>query len=177
MKGKVVSVRCAFCKIKFDKSLKEFNRSEKVKKRHLCSRSCCGKLKNSENKPNTSGLNRGYNKTDEYSPFRFYMKTCNGRRDKLGSTNLDLKYLKGLWEEQDGICPLTGWKLVLPNTSDGWKGEEADMIRSSLDRIDSSKGYIRGNVRYISQMANYAKNRFDDSSLIEFCKAVVEHQS
>ena len=37
-----------------------------------------------------------------------------------------------------------------------------------LDRIDSSKGYIRGNVRYISVSVNWLKNELDDNHVREF---------
>lgn len=40
--------------------------------------------------------------------------------------------------------------------------------QASLDRIDSSKGYIKGNVRYISVSVNWLKNNLDDNHLREF---------
>jgi hypothetical protein len=42
-----------------------------------------------------------------------------------------------------------------------------------LDRIDHSKGYIEGNVRFVACIANYARNAFTDEDLQEFCEAVV----
>jgi hypothetical protein len=41
-----------------------------------------------------------------------------------------------------------------------------------LDRIDSSKGYIFGNVQFVSLMANYAKRDFLEEELLRFCEAV-----
>jgi hypothetical protein len=81
-----------------------------------------------------------------------------------------------LWESQNGICPFTGWQLELPKWTNGWT-EKQKPQRASLDRIDCSKGYIQGNVRFISVIANYARNSFDDKEVIEFCKAVTEKQN
>jgi hypothetical protein len=47
--------------------------------------------------------------------------------------------------------------------------------RASLDRIDNSKPYVQGNVRFISLMANYAKNDMTDAELVGFCKAVASN--
>jgi hypothetical protein len=43
---------------------------------------------------------------------------------------------------------------------------------TSLDRIDSSIGYVFGNVQIVCVMANYAKSDFSDEQMREFCKAI-----
>ena len=45
--------------------------------------------------------------------------------------------------------------------------------RASVDRIDSSKGYIKGNIQFVSLVAQYAKNMWDEKELYNFCEAVV----
>jgi hypothetical protein len=40
--------------------------------------------------------------------------------------------------------------------------------RASLDRIDSKKGYVRGNVEFISLMAQYAKNEWSRGDVEKF---------
>ena len=47
--------------------------------------------------------------------------------------------------------------------------------RASLDRIDSSKGYVKGNVQFVSYMANCAKNEFTSAKLKHFCESMVKH--
>lgn len=54
------------------------------------------------------------------------------------------------------ICPVLGIRLVV--------GGECRSNSPSLDRIDNSKGYIKGNVAIISQRANMIKN---DASIEE----------
>lgn len=46
---------------------------------------------------------------------------------------------------------------------------------ASLDRIDNAKGYIQGNVRFITVMANLARSTFTDEQVLEFCHAVVQN--
>ncbi len=87
---------------------------------------------------------------------------------------MTVTYLKKLWERQKGACPLTGWQLVLPDTTNGWKAG-ATPRSASLDRINGKRGYVKGNVRFVSVMANLARGRFLDDQLREFCRAVVSH--
>lgn len=44
----------------------------------------------------------------------------------------------------------------------------------SLDRIDSNKGYVKGNVQVISTKANTMKNNASKEELIIFSKAILE---
>jgi len=59
-------------------------------------------------------------------------------------------------------CPVLQIKLNLTN-------ERADNDSPSIDRIDNSKGYIKGNIEVISYRANRLKN---DASLEELLKLV-----
>lgn len=129
----------------------------------------------SPRKGDTRHLDPG-NKRDHLTPFRWFLARCQyrakDRRRGRGPTDLTLEYLQTLWETQRGICPFTGWSLILPHNTNGWG--EATPKNASLDRIDNTKGYVQGNVRYIAVMANYARRDFQDSDLIDFCKAVAK---
>lgn len=58
-------------------------------------------------------------------------------------------------------CPILGVEFV--------QGVKGDYQKSySLDRIDSSKGYIKGNVRVISMRANTMKNNATYEELMAF---------
>jgi mannitol/fructose-specific phosphotransferase system IIA component len=85
--------------------------------------------------------------------------------------NLTPQHLKEVWERQQGICPYTGLKLILPR---GHNRRLKIMARASLDRIESSKGYEIGNVQFVSVMANFAKNDYSHEQMVEFCTAIAK---
>ncbi len=47
---------------------------------------------------------------------------------------------------------------------------------ASLDRIDNNLGYIKGNVRYVALIVNYARNSWGDNAVRGFARAVVENE-
>ena len=170
-----MKIKCAECQNEFEKRNADYNRTNRLGKRHFCSLSCSVIRENKE----MSAMRRkrcgekiksfAGNRQDEYSPFREYMKriTSKERISSYGNTDIDLVYLKNLWETQNGICPYTKIKMILPkNTLD------YDRIRSpkkaSLDRIDSSKGYLKENVEFVCSSINLAKNSFTREEMKRF---------
>lgn len=122
----------------------------------------------------SDGLYRGEaryrNHKDPLSAFRYFLGRAVSRTDKLGTSDLTPEYLQELWKLQQAICPLTGWALYLPVSSNGFS--EKSPRNASLDRIDNSKGYLVGNVRFVALMANIARSDFTDAEIVEFCHAV-----
>lgn len=171
---KTVKATCSNCGIEFEKRKADFDRTERRGLRHFCCRRCFIIRSNKEH-PRGDVRRFGDKKgrvLDEYSPFRWFMIRARQRRERQGETDLSLEWLKLLWEKQNGVCPLTGWTLTLPGVN-GWKSLENRCKRASLDRVDCDQGYIKGNVRFISVMANFARHDFTDGELTDFCKAVV----
>ena len=60
--------------------------------------------------------------------------------------NLTEEYLKSIYPE-DGMCPLLNIQL-------NWDSDAKHPSKPSLDRIDNNKGYIKGNVQWVSWRAN-----------------------
>jgi len=176
----ILECESEICNKKFERSKSEYKRSQKLARPSFCSRKCSG-INNTKNfdeyyknggKRIIEHLNPS-NRREELSPFKWFMRVIKRRKKEKGRDfNIDLKYLSELWETQNGICPFTKWKLELPNHSSSWKEDSDKLKRASLDRIDNSKGYIRGNLRYVSIMANYCRNEFSDEEVKLFCEAV-----
>jgi hypothetical protein len=65
-------------------------------------------------------------------------------------------------------CPFLGCELT------SVRGQGRQPTNASLDRIDSSKGYIPGNVQVISDLANRMKQNASTDELIAFAKGVLK---
>jgi hypothetical protein len=69
-------------------------------------------------------------------------------------------------------CPYFGFKLE----TDVKKFNNPNYY--TIDRIDSSKGYIKGNIQVISRLANTMKNSATEDELIKFAESIIKiHKS
>ena len=66
------------------------------------------------------------------------------------------------------ICPILEVPIIL-----GSKGNYE--YTPSLDRIDNSKGYIKGNIQVISKKANSMKNSATLEELQKFCTNILRY--
>lgn len=170
------TVKCFVCQSDFKKQNKEINR---CKKRgiinHFCNNSCVAKYRNKKmtidfwrnqykNNKNFKGLEG--NRQDLFSPFKTFINS--GRASiKAKGCSLTLEYLKQQWEKQKGICPYTNIEMILPkNTLEYTKIKS--LKKASLDRIDSSKGYVEGNVEFVCSSINLGKNNFTKEDMVLF---------
>ena len=81
--------------------------------------------------------------------------------------------LKALWDAQQGLCPYTGWQMMLPDKqARPGKPLIKHPARASLDRIDSSKGYVPDNVRVVCWMYNAAKQDWSDADVMMMLEAL-----
>ncbi len=180
MRSKTAIVMCEnpHCGKEFTKPLAEFKRSEKLGRQHFCCLSCYGQCKGVaqlEGKRTTAHLKKGTEK-DEFSPFRHPLKIIRKSvKQRKIEASVTLQDVKLIWDQQGGICPYTGWDLVLfPCTTD-YQSLPLTTNRASVDRIDSSKGYSLDNIQFVAVMANFAKNLFTETQLLEFCQAVYQN--
>lgn len=68
------------------------------------------------------------------------------------------------------LCPILGIELKEKRGKSGGNNNSP-----ALDRIDNSKGYIKGNVQVISHLANMMKTCASNSELLSFAKWVMSN--
>jgi len=79
--------------------------------------------------------------------------------------DVTFEYLADVLIEQDFKCSLTGWDI---------DAMEVNKNTASLDRIDSSKGYVEGNVQWVHKMVNMCKQQYSQEEFIDMCIAVAD---
>ncbi len=73
-----------------------------------------------------------------------------------------------LYLEQGGLCALSGVPIKFSvNLRDDRQSQTA-----SLDRMDSSKGYVRGNIQWVHKKVNIMKNVMGNEELFEWSEKV-----
>jgi hypothetical protein len=80
-------------------------------------------------------------------------------KHKFQTCNLTIEYLMSLWDNQSGRCVLTKKKMTYKFNC---------LFSVSIDRIDSDKGYVEGNIQLVCQAINYAKNKFTNQEFLRF---------
>ena len=179
---RLVTFICDNCGKEAQKPLSEYNRNIKLGRKNFCCRACSATYRNLLYKdiPTEAQLqaqqnikNYCQNHKDEWTPFRYSFRNAKKRFKEF---NLTLEDLKQIWEQQNGICPYTGLKLYLPTWNKKGSCEQL-WCRASLDRIDSSKGYVVGNVQFVSTPINFMKSTMSDLETKQYLKLISSYTS
>ena len=103
----------------------------------------------------------------------FWHRIKNGAKIRNLEFNISKKFIWELFLKQDKKCALTGIELKMCNSD---KKQRSDLKEqtASLDRIDSSKGYIENNIQWVHKDINRIKSNMDNNSFIELCKKVAK---
>lgn len=83
-----------------------------------------------------------------------------GKRRRILDFNLTKRYLWTLFRRQNRVCAYTGLALILHPRSER---------TASVDRIDSTKGYIKGNVQWVHKDINMMKGSLSHERFMELC--------
>lgn len=179
---KTIKVVCDNCGCEFEKPLSEFTRNTKLGRHNYCSRKCAGeataKRQNGKKRGPATGKSLEHlkeicgNRRDEYTPYR-YTYRCVMRR--FQDVDIEVDDLVEQWNKQNGICPYTGLSLILPENGNI---KNIDFFhRASLDRIDSEKGYVKGNIQFVSTPINLMKQTQSDADVKKFLKEISDFTS
>jgi hypothetical protein len=126
----------------------------------------CGCLKHRRAKDNPGWT--GYEGISGYYWNKLKHNATKRKSRKL-PFKITIEYAWALFLEQDKCCALTGLPI---DTSQSSKNKEWSST-ASLDRIDSSQGYIPGNVQWVHKDVNQMKWTLSQDRFINVCKLVV----
>lgn len=76
-----------------------------------------------------------------------------------------------LYERQKGRCALSGLPIGFGSRP---RHANTPTTTASLDRIDSSLGYVEGNVQWVHREVNLMKNTLTQERFLELCQAISE---
>lgn len=91
------------------------------------------------------------------------------KRARIDKIEIDIteEYLNSILIAQDYTCALSGKKLIASS--------DTKLNNISVDRIDSNKGYIVGNIQIVDRVFNVLKWNHKEIDLIEMCESVAKH--
>ena len=186
---KNIEFTCQECQSTFEKSASEYRRTSKRGYRQFCSRACGNEykkkhgsefvghldwwVKSDANKKHALSIQQAGARArwGEQDSFREFLRRARKSVTRKGlDLDLTLDDIKVVWNNQRGKCPYTGWDLELPKSTSKKKHNTA-----SLDRINSSRGYVVDNIQIVCVMANFAKSDFDEEIMQKFCHAIKLH--
>ena len=148
--GRTIEYKCCICNKKILATKKEVE----LNTNKYCSKEC----RESKNKSNYHHLLRNIKK-------RCLIKSLE--------YNLDESFIRELLEiKQNSKCAITNIPIRIHN----YKKEKISIHNSaSLDRIDSSKGYLKDNVQWVCVGINYMKLDFSQSELYDILDLIIEN--
>jgi len=87
--------------------------------------------------------------------------------------NLDITFLWELFLKQNCKCAISGLDISFCTARERKSGKKEQT--ASIDRKDSSKGYLKDNVQWVHKDVNFMKQQFDQEKFIQLCKLIAEN--
>lgn len=111
-------------------------------------------------------------------PIGLWNRFIRGAKDRNIEFNITIEYAWSVYLKQNRKCAISGLELEFCtsqsiNKTTGRKTYFRHTI--SLDRIDSNKGYIEGNIQWLHKDINKMKLDHDQEYFISLCKKIVEN--
>lgn len=102
----------------------------------------------------------------------YWHRTQNGAKQRNLEFSITIEYAWELFLKQERKCALSGVDLIMPKCYCSNIGGNF----ASLDRIDSSKGYLIGNVQWIDKDINRIKMNMDENRFINLCAKIAHYR-
>lgn len=107
-----------------------------------------------------SNCHRGWHRGIRVSWFNQFKASAEIRKIEWSLTMDDIA---NVYEKQKGICALTDESIVFPEVGHPCKA------LASIDRIDSSKGYVLDNIQLVTRQVNMMKQSYNQQLFIDTC--------
>jgi hypothetical protein len=145
----------------------------------------CGFIKNTSNPYNILNNNSkkcvtcaNKDKWGDYSglPNRTWVTITKTARKRNIEFNISKDYAEKILINQNYKCALTKLELKFVFAPYNIMKEVCNNCNTaSLDRIDSSKGYIEGNIQWVHKDVNLMKNILNQDYFISLCKQIANN--
>jgi len=91
---------------------------------------------------------------------------CTKAKHRKRDCEIDEFYLFDIWKQQSRLCVYSGIQMTLDTKC---------YNTVSLDRIDSTKDYLRGNVQLVCSAVNKMKQEYSEELFIHLCTSISNH--
>lgn len=85
------------------------------------------------------------------------------------------QYVWELYLKQDCKCKLSGLPIFFAKNA--YDNHHLRTNTASLDRIDSDKGYVKGNVQWVHKHINLMKSAHNEDYFLELCRVITDFQN
>ena len=102
----------------------------------------------------------------------FFSRILEGAKKRKIEVAVTKEQILDLLEKQNYKCALSGLPLIMSKSFSKDRTNQISSTTASLDRIDSSIGYVLGNVQWVHKDVNIMKNKFDNQYFIDMCKNI-----
>ena len=139
---------------------------KKIRANHLLdgTKTQCKKCSVREKSPNWRGV--GSIPATAFTNIKLRAKARNK------NFTVTIEYLSKMFDSQNGKCAISGLPISFGEVG---KNLSNAIGTASLDRIDSSIGYVEGNVQWVHKYINSMKNSHSMEYFIQLCREVVSY--
>lgn len=102
----------------------------------------------------------------------FWNRTKRSASVRNYEFSITIEYIWELFEKQNRKCVLSGVDIRFNK-----RREDISFATASLDRIDSSIGYIEGNVQWVHKIVNNLKMDLNEQEFILWCEKIAEYKN
>jgi hypothetical protein len=136
----------------------------------------CSNIKNNQNPEKIEKVRAIKLANSQRNPFYVMLKQAESklkRGSRVLEFNVSVDYITKLFYEQKGQCALSGREISLAKEHFWHKNGGTT---ASLDRINSSKGYIEGNLQWVHKDFQFMKSDLGQQEFLDMCVEVAKHQ-